>query len=415
MKNKMFLPALRGVLGKWVYYSSLMTASQISEWVKPAKDIRESKILDEILQRELKERKGDIAKYLLSDSFRFFNSIIVGVFGGTPEWVEFDVSKFKSHIREPNVDLSMDSMGILIFDGDEQMFAIDGQHRVAGIQIAREKDQTSPLESQQLKDDQFSVIFIAHIDDELGKKRTRKLFSDINKNAKQVVAGDKIKIDEEDSCAIVARRIYAQYSFFRGGELIAVTENSNLAPKDVKHFTNLMGLYTAIKIIKKEILPIPKNTKEYSEEYVQPFLKIIIDFFDFIFTFQPDFKSSFRKEGPIDLTEMRIGNKINLAFRPVGLFLLARLYSYFYKIDDLKFFERNLNLVNFEMPSSPFKNILWTNGKIETKNEKQILAFHIALYILGRYMGSIEDLEKRYRNVVKNDNAELPKKLIVHN
>jgi len=196
ISKKMYLPCLRGVLGNWVYYSTLMTSQQITEWVKPAKEIRESKVLDDYLQRDLKERRKSIAEYLLNDEFRFFNSIIVGVFGGAPEWIEFDVSKFKLHVSDTEINLSEDSMGVLVFDGDEEMFAIDGQHRVAGIQIASKKDQLTSIENQKLKDDQFSVVFVAHIDDESGKKRTRKLFSDINKNAKPVAAGDKIKIDE---------------------------------------------------------------------------------------------------------------------------------------------------------------------------------------------------------------------------
>lgn len=77
--TKLILPCLRGVIGDWVYYSSLMTASQINDWIQTAKDIREAKSLDEELQRDLKERKKDIAKYLLNDKSRFFNSIIVGI------------------------------------------------------------------------------------------------------------------------------------------------------------------------------------------------------------------------------------------------------------------------------------------------------------------------------------------------
>ena len=41
--TKLILIALRGVIGDWVYYSSLMTASQIYDWIQTAKDIREAK------------------------------------------------------------------------------------------------------------------------------------------------------------------------------------------------------------------------------------------------------------------------------------------------------------------------------------------------------------------------------------
>lgn len=410
MKEKMYLPSLRGVLGKWVYYSTLMTAEQISTWVKPAKEIRESKILDDYLQRNLKERRKAIAKYLLNDDFRFFNSIIVGVFGGVPEWVEFDLSKFKVHVNQNEVDISKDSVGVLIFDGDEQMFAIDGQHRVAGIQIAFHEDRKKLTEYQELNDDQFSVVFVAHIDDELGKKRTRKLFSDINKNAKPVAAGDKIKIDEEDICAIVTRRIYANYPHFEGGKKIAVTENSNLDPKDITNFTNLTGLYTTIKILRKELFKMPKGTKEFDEDNVQSLLTITTDFFEFIIEYQPELNQYFLKKS-ITLESVRL-QKTNILFRPVGLFLISRLYCSFYKSHSLSLLSENLKLISFKMPDSPFKNILWTNGKMETKGEKQTFAFQLSLYLLKQYSGKVEELLKEYREILKNENAELPQTLI---
>lgn len=71
--EQLILPCLRGVLGDWVYYSSLMTAQQIAKYIKPVKDIREAKRLDEILQRDLKSRRTAIAKYLLMFSKVYLN------------------------------------------------------------------------------------------------------------------------------------------------------------------------------------------------------------------------------------------------------------------------------------------------------------------------------------------------------
>ena len=131
---KLILPCLRGLIGDWVYYSTLMTAEQISNWIKTAKDIREAKTLDEELQRDLKERKKQIAKYLLADKSRFFNSIIVGVFDGIPDWREFDLSKAQEEYTDQfNSKYFKESLGLMVFNGDEKMFAIDGQHRVAEI------------------------------------------------------------------------------------------------------------------------------------------------------------------------------------------------------------------------------------------------------------------------------------------
>jgi len=127
----------------------------------------------------IKAKEEQISKYLLTKEQRFFNSIIVGVYNGLPDWVEFDIS---AKIKKLNIKTAKninESMGLLIFHGDEKMFAIDGQRRVAGIDIANKNDKKKIL-----KEDNFPVIFLAHIDNTKGRKRTRRLFSDINKNTK---------------------------------------------------------------------------------------------------------------------------------------------------------------------------------------------------------------------------------------
>lgn len=407
MVHKLVLPCLRGVIGDWVYYSTLMSAQQIAEWVKPAKDIRESKKLDEILQRDLNNRKKGIAKYLLTDNSRFFNSIIVGVFEGVPDWAEFDLSKTNELIgSSEDKKIIKESIGLMLFNGDEKMFAIDGQHRVAGITEAYKEDT-----NRELKDDQFSVIFVAHIDNEEGRKRTRKLFSDINKNAKPVSGGDKLKIDERDLTAIVTRKLYAEYKYFEEGNLISLTEQGNLDKGDVKHFTNLLGLDKANKIL-KELLPKNKDKKEWDSEIVDNLFQISNDFFDFIIQNIDDYRKFFI-EKTTKLDDLR-KNNTNILFRPIGLVLIANLYVYFKKENNLEFFKENINKITFSMPESKFNGILWNDGKMEAKTFNQNIAFTLAKYLLGKVTDAKElsKLEQNYQSILKNINQRLPEKII---
>lgn len=329
----MVLPSLRGALGDWVYYSTLMSAQQIAEWIEPAKDIRENEKLDEVLQRDLKERKKQIAKYLLTDKSRFFNSIIVGVWGGLPDWAEFDLSKAKDIFENSEqIKVVKESIGLLIFNGDEKMFAVDGQHRAAGIKIA-----SLDNKKEILNEDQFSVIFIAHNDDSLGKKRTRKLFSDINKKAKPVQEGDKIIIDEEEICPIVTRRIYAEYPLFNNGSLIDLTEKAELEKGDITHFTNLIGLNKTHKTLKK-LFKKAKNTNEYDEVNVIAFKQIVLNYYDFVFNSVNDYKNFF-VEKTLSLKDAREDNKYIL-FRPIGLSLITKLYVHYNSVAQLEFFKK---------------------------------------------------------------------------
>jgi DNA sulfur modification protein DndB len=397
---KLILPCLRGVIGDWVYYSTLMTAEQISNWIKTAKDIREAKTLDEELQRDIKERKKQIAKYLLQDKSRFFNSIIVGIFDGIPDWREFDLSKAQEEYADQfNSKYFKESLGLMVFNGDEKMFAIDGQHRVAGIQLAYEQ------EPNVITDDQYSVIFVAHVDNVNGMKRTRKLFSDINKNAKPVAKRDKIIIDEQELAAIVTRRVYAEYKHFDNGNLISLTEGNNLPSDDIIHYTNITNLYDVVKIL-QPLFKIPKGTNEWDEDNIINFKSIVFDFLDTIIDSKQEYKDFFISKTK-SLSDLRQNNAY-LLFRPVGFTMIAKIYVEFVKRNELDFFKKNIDKISYIFPDSPFNKIIWNNGKMDVKSGSQSLMVDLTLYMSGKYNENIDALHKKLKDVTKNDNVQLP-------
>lgn len=407
--TKLILPCLRGVVGDWVYYSTLMNATQINNWIQTAKNIREAKSLDEELQRDLQDRKKNIAKYLLKDNSRFFNSIIVGIFDGVPDWREFDLKSVKDEYSETiDIKTLKESIGLMIFDGTEKMFAIDGQHRVAGIQLAYQEDIKG---ENKLEDDQFSVIFVAHIDDKPGMRRTRKLFSDINKNAKPVAKRDKIIIDEQDICSIVTRRILSESPYFNEGKLISLSESNNLDSDDVLHFTNITNLYDVIKII-KPLYKLPKGANEWDEDSVLGLNKIVQVFLDTVFTCKDEYRKFFITN-ELTLPHLRFNNSY-LLFRPIGFKLIARLYVDFYKNSNVDFFISNIDKISYVFPDSPFNKISWNNGKMDTKGKTQNLMFDLSLYLLGQYRKDIKVLHNSLIDVTKNDYIQLPNPVIIN-
>jgi len=386
-----------------------MTAEQVASWVEPAKSIKEAKSLDEYLQRTLKDRGEKIANYLLENEHRFFNSIIVGVYDGIPDWVEFEIY---SKVRElgGDADTTEGTMGLLAFDSNVRMFAIDGQHRVEGIKKAFQLDVAKRDATQLLlKDDKFSVVFLAHVDDEEGRKRTRRLFSDINNKAVGVPKKDRIIIDEEDICAIVTRKIYTHYPHFNSGELIAITDSQNLEKGDVSHFTNLTNLHTVIQKLKPNYKK-DKNTLDWDDTNVEKLLSITEDFFNFIVNNILDYKDYFVHK-KIDLAQLRENNN-HLLFRPIGLTLLAKIYAYFSKSGELDYLSENLKKIDFTFPNGQFNKALWNKGKLDTKSTTQTLAFHLALYLLNRYEKTVK-LKESYQELLKNENVELPEKVVV--
>ncbi len=400
MSSPWYVPALRGVLGDWVYYCALMTSEHVSMRVKASHEIREAKALEDFLQRALKPRVEKIAIYLSTRDSRFFNSIVVGVFGGLPSWVEFDVKKASKLTREDLGEVH-ESVGLLMFTGKEQMFAIDGQHRIEGIKLAQKSNR------ERAQADQYPVIFVAHLDTPTGKVRTRRLFCDINKNAVPVAPGDKVVVDEDDICAIVTRRIYAEYRPFKRGREIAVTEKKEQLAKDGKeYFTSLLSIYSVCNRLKK-LFRMPDGTLESSPENVVAFQAIVTGFFDFVIENEPSLKRYFGRRGRNPASE-RANNK-NLFFRPIGLELLSRLYVHFQHRADLAVLASGLKTLQFKNPGGIFDGIIWNNGKIEASGKARNAALRICLYLLHQTSPTQDaDLTALLRDVRKDPHYSLP-------
>jgi len=201
-------PALRAGMGDWVYYVTTMRLAEVADKIDYAHEIHSNQALNELIQRRLDERRGKkIASYLLREDQRFFNAMVVGVYGGDPSWYDF-----AEIVPERPGELSLptdakDSFGFLSFTGKEKLFALDGQHRLSGIKQAIKKNPSD------ICDNQITVIFVGHHKGEEGLQRTRRLFTVLNKTAKPVLKGDIIALDEDDIMAICVRRLLDRCSF----------------------------------------------------------------------------------------------------------------------------------------------------------------------------------------------------------
>ena len=78
-------------MGDWVYYISFLRMNQIADQIHFAQDIHSSNVLRDMIQRQITNRAGQISDYLLKQPQRFFNTLIVGVYGGSPKWYELSI------------------------------------------------------------------------------------------------------------------------------------------------------------------------------------------------------------------------------------------------------------------------------------------------------------------------------------
>jgi DNA sulfur modification protein DndB len=122
-------------------------------------------------------RAVEISQYLTTNEDRFFNSLVLVVYGGTQDWLEIGISGANTS----NASLSelseeaKDSIGFLRLSGRERLFAIDGQHRLAGIKHAI-------VASSLLIDEFVPIILVGHRDTPSGIRRTRHLFASLHRS-----------------------------------------------------------------------------------------------------------------------------------------------------------------------------------------------------------------------------------------
>ena len=370
-----------------------------------------------MIQRRLESgREVQIAEYLRLQSQRFFNSLVIATYDGQPNWYGLSNVRNKGDSDELQ-DLSEEtvgSVGFLTLKGDEKLFALDGQHRLAGIKRAI----SDGLEQDPY--DEVSVIFVAHKGTDEGLARTRRLFTTLNKTARPVSKADIIALDEDDVMAICVRRLIEVSEFF-GGNRVAFVASNNMPASNRTSLTTIGNLYDVLAILftaakselksgKPDLQRVRPNDKvldaylQYSEEYFSQLRKNFEELDEFFAaTSTTDAVTKYR--GPH-------GGKV--LFRPLGLEIFTTLIARLTKGMSLTHaVELAANLPR-DLTEAPFRGLMWDSSNKTILNSHIVTLREILAYMIGinlkRYPETI--LLDRYRRDLNDDLAELPSKLV---
>lgn len=396
-KEKLLLPALRAQIGDWTYYLTTMTLAELVGRVTTASAFHKSEKLDELIQRSLSPRAKDIAGYLLSQPQRFFGALVVGVYGGKPEWIEVQIREVAQLWDERDSRLD-GTIGILSLSGHEKLFALDGQHRVAGTTEALAKDPS-------LGSEEVAVLFVGHSTDEPGLERTRRLFSTLNRYAKPVSKRNIIALDEDDAAAIVTRRLVDSHPLF--SERVALGKTKAVPVADRTSFTSIVALYDCVEMILK-VHPVweaghkrlrPEETiLDDFTQYCTEYWSILLDESEVL----QAYIDAPLHANPAGSLRGRHGG--HLLFRPVGILAHTWVTTSLCAKEnaDTRAAIKRLATVPMKLDELPWKGLLWDgeNRRMITSKEAQLVA-HRLLY---RSVGG----DLRHLNV---DEAELRKEL----
>ncbi len=414
MNKRRYFPALRGRLGDWAFYSVLMNLEQIAKNIRYAKEIHKSTKLSELIQRELddKRRASEIGEYLLKNEDRFFNSLVVAVYDGDPEWHEFHSIKPINkdiHLEDINYN-SRYSIGYLSLSGEEQLFAIDGQHRLAGIRRALKEDKT-------LSDDEVSIIMVAHHTNESGLQRTRKLFTTLNKTAKPVSKSEIIALDEADAMAIVARQLVESDHRFSDKLIHIMSKQSNL-PRNDEHLITLINLYDILETLftkaSKGIKSSDLKRIRPSDEKLDAYRELASRYFSLLEKNFPPLKKCYASRSSSEyVLKQREAEGGHILFRPVGFLIFTDIATTLMRTEGFTLEQSvaELKKLPTTLSSPPYVGVLWSKTTDTMIIKNKSLIRDLLLYYLGHIKDArkIAKLKERYALILENPKATPPR------
>ena len=410
------IPAIRGILGDIVYYTSSFTFKQIAERVKKIdQELHTSTSLKDQLQRSLTKNYESITDYILSQKEHFFNALVLAVYDGDPVWNEIEVG-FKGE--------DYYNMGFLRLNGEEKIFPVDGQHRVEGIKDAIKK-------CPELEDETIAVILIGHHKDKEGMEKTRRIFSTLNRYAKPVSTGDIIALDEDDTVAIVTRNMLESFPLFMNENISDEKKTKAIAEKDTKSFTSLIKLYETNRVVYKYYTSFRDNTKRiHSSTEIDNFLKFrpkqedIDNFEKYLTEFWELFINSFEgmKEYVVSSEKdaaAKYRNRENgglLYFRPVALpqLITAILETCFRSKVTLADSMSAYSQLEMCISKAPWVKVLWDAESRTMIMKNKTLVHPLLMYMYDRNILNEKELGSlriRYAKVLEVEPTEIDGKL----
>lgn len=417
-------PAIRSRVGDWTYFNTTMRFGDIASRIQRANEIHSNQGLDDMIQRELGKRVRDIASYLQTEQERFFNAIVVGIYGGSPDWFPIDIED-NDDIHPLNLtERARESLGVLQLTGDERLFAVDGQHRVEGIKGALEGIEGVLKAAPFLEDEEIAVLFVGHGETPEGTARTRRLFTTLNKYAVPVTRNEIIALDEDDACAIIARMIVNQY------DGLSKTAQVPRRPKNVISLVKFRGpqipssdrySITTIQMLYKlvDILSVPRDdsARRRALKRSRPLPAVIdkmyedhVGFWESLRHNVPSMQDTLGSDPSEQIaSRYRFKEGGHILFRPVGQEAFARaLRTLMDRQIPLADGIQALAQTQLTLDQPPWRSVMWDPSQNAMNRVNLELAESLLLFMVGQPPVDPEfKLEDLYRTTVGSQVASL--------
>ena len=266
--------------------------------------------------------------------------------------------------------------------------------------------------------DAVPVMFVAHEKSEEGLRRTRRLFTTLNKTAKPVSKFDIIALDEDDVMALTVRWLIDENRDMFGDHRIAFVASSNMPQSNVTSLTTIVNLYdilltwyTQANIPSRSSATTLKKSRP-DDDRLAAYYRHARELFEALAEGFPELGEFFSAEDTESV--VRTYRNENALFRPVGLIvfimIIARLTH-----------ERGLSLVGAvretaKLPrglySPPYAGLMWNPDTRTIRRFARGTLLELLLYMLDRSKRNPDELLQQYRNEVGSHDLELPPRVV---
>jgi DGQHR domain-containing protein len=412
---------------------------------------RDTETVDDILQRPLDwSRQATLTQYLTNHKDHKFPAVLVVL---SPAWVDNPQASqwdkqgqaTQSAIEFLPLD-SQGKLGLLQMSGDISVFALDGQHRLMGIQglmqllrtgrlqpyskqkkpvgdaiTVKEMTQKfgiTPQQLQQLSQETIGVEFIpAVVKGETraqARQRVRSIFVHVNLMAVKLSKGQLALLDEDDGFSIVTRQVVVSHPLFvdKPGRHPRINWDSATVASKSTVLTTLQAVtdmgqryltpkFPHWKAAKPGLVPRRPTTQEL-ETGIQE-LQQLFDALASLPSYQrledswetPDLRRFSFEKPP---------GEGNILFRPVGQVAVAAALGVlvFYQqqplteiFQKLQNFDGSGGFSGMEYPDSLWYGILYDPNKRRVRVAGKDLAAKLLIYLLGGMQQPMECAELR--------------------
>ena len=296
------------------------------------------------------------------------------------------------------------------------MVALDGQHRLAGLEAVIQRRIQGDL-ADEVPNDDISVVFIS-LDGNM--RKVRHIFNKVNRYAKTTTRGDNIITSEEDGIAITTRRLLRKgepLGLTRDNKLLVNWQSNTLSARSLQ-WTTISAVYFSVKdIVEYEGFDFGVKDRlrarsiKPSEDELEAAYERTLAWWNALLEGMDGVRWAIAD--PAAIPEFRQDDApYSLVFRPIGIMALVKGMRIAKTRSDskgqsvsLKVLVERANRIDWRVKIDSGVNSLWvetivrTDGRMSATTESVAIAAQLIAYLVGKdYMddGEIKLLRRRY-------------------